>query len=263
MNKILLSYAVHINNYNEIKVIEYCLSFLSKYCKQIGISYSISNDIDDNKIKNLLKTLNKFKNIKIYPKIKNVGYDFKKHVNTITQFKIDNLIEKDYYILLMNDSVIPINSKYLDLTFSRITELIELGYEYIGFLESNQIKTHYQSWFWLFNEKLKDLILSKINYILNNKNIKLSKPIIIHKLEIEISNSLINNKKSTYIYKFDLPKNIFYFHLDDLLKAIDNDFPFLKKNYFSIKFRKKNKIDFCPELINYLPRNIFKIICNL
>jgi hypothetical protein len=163
----------------------------------------------------------------------------------------------------MNDSVIPINSKYLDLTFSRITELIELGYEYIGFLESNQIKTHYQSWFWLFNEKLKDLILNKINHILNNKNIKLSKPIIIHKLEIEISNSLINNKKSTSLYNFDVSRNFFYFHHHELINAINNGFPFLKKNYFSINFRRKNKIEFSRELVNYIPRKIFRLICNL
>lgn len=251
-NDLLVSYAIHINSYQDLDLIERSLLIISKKCNMIGITYSInSNVIDENIIKDIFFELQKdIIKLKVHGKIINEGYDFRKHLHTIKKFQEEKL-HKDY-ILMMNDSIIPINSiKYNKAMFDLLSFMNE-GYEFIGFLASNEIMKHYQSWFWCCDKSIINWILMEIENLVYCKN----KSEIVIKLEVSLSNYLIRNKKCNVLYDFNIKKNLFYHHPHVYIKALENGFPFLKKNYFSEEFRKKNKLKLNKEILNYLPENI-------
>ena len=78
LKNLLVSYACHINSYNDFKLIKYCVSLLCRHCKLIGISYSINtNIIDDIQIIDTFLSLQKeIPNLMFCCKIENEGYDF-------------------------------------------------------------------------------------------------------------------------------------------------------------------------------------------
>ena len=253
---LLISYACHINSYKDLNLIKNSLLIISKKYKFIGITYSINSKvIDENKIKDIFLSMQKeIINLKVYGKIKNKGYDFRKHVYTIKKFKEENLHEN--YILMMNDSIIPISSTIFNKSMCNLLLFMNDGYEFIGFLASNEIMRHYQSWFWCCDKSTINGILEQIENIVYSEN----KNDIVMKLEVGISNNLIKNKKCNTLYDFNIKKNLFYHHPDVYIKALHNGFPFLKKNYFSDKFRKTHKLKLHKEIFDYLPENILKFI---
>ena len=55
---------------------------------------------------------------------------------------------------MMNDSVIPINHITLNREFCKIASLMDMGFEFIGFLASKEYNIeHYQSWLWCCDNK--------------------------------------------------------------------------------------------------------------
>jgi len=209
----------------------------------------------ENQIKDIFISLQQeITNLKVYCKIKNEGYDFRKHLYTIKQFQEEKLYDNDY-ILMMNDSVIPTNSISFNAAMINLESFINKGYEFIGFVESNQIMRHYQSWFWCCNKSTINWILMQIENIVYSEN----KDEIIRKLEVGLSNNLIRNKKCATLYDFNVKENIFYHHHGVYIKALNNGFPFLKKNYFSKVFRKKWGLELSNEILNYLPDSLNNI----
>ena len=79
---------------------------------------------------------------------------------------------------------------------------------------------------------------------------------IIFKLEVGLSNYFINSYKCTALYHFEISNNLFYHHPNVYVQALHNGFPFLKKNYFSEKFRKLHHLILYNEILYYLPDNI-------
>ena len=253
---LLVSYAIHINSYQDLNLIEKNLLIISKKCKIIGITYSINSDvIDENKIKDIFLSLQKdIINLKVYGKIKNEGYDFRKHLHTIKKFKEEKLY--NYYFLMMNDSVISISSITFNKAMFNLLSFMNKGYEFIGLLKSNEIMKHYQSWFWCCDKSTINWILMQIENIVYSEN----KQDIVQKLEVGLSNNLIRNKRCIALYDFNIRGNLFYHHPDVYIKALHNGFPFLKKNYFIKEFRKKNRIKLHKEILDYLPENISNFI---
>ena len=257
--KIIISYAVHINFYDDFEILNYCLDIISKKCKMICISYSLDSSLNENEIKNRFKLIqNKNKNLKIYNKVENKGRDFYKHFNNIMKIKEENIYNKNCYILLMNDTVIPINSILFNNTILKIESLINEGYNFIGLLKSYEIKIHYQSWFWCCDKNTINIILkifSKIDFNIIQRELAV-------KLEFNLSNRIINKKKmkSTALYDFNIKNNLFYHHNDIYIEALNNGFPFLKKNYFTEQFRKKNKLEKNNQIYFYLPKTIINYL---
>ena len=164
-NDLLVSYAIHINSFLDFELIKYTLLLISKKCKMIGITYSINSNINENKIKAIFLLLKKdIKNLIIYDKIKNEGYDFKKHVNTIKNFQ-EKKLHADY-ILLMNDSVIPTTAISFNKMMFNLELFMNKRYEFIGLLSSNEIKQHYQSWFWCCNKNIINWLIMQIENII-------------------------------------------------------------------------------------------------
>ena len=160
---LIISYVSHINSYDDLEIMKHTLLIIAKKCKMISITYSIDNDtVDENRIKDIFLILQKdITNLISCYKIKNEGYDFKKHLYNIKKIKEEKL-HNDEHILMMNDSVIAINSIILDNTMLNMESLMNDGYEFIGLLESNEIMKHYQSWFWCCNKNIINLLLSII-----------------------------------------------------------------------------------------------------
>ena len=255
LKKIYISYASHINNYNDLSLLEHSLYILSKNCKMIVLTYSINSSLTKSKITNALKNLKeKIGNFKFF-KIENIGYDFKKHYHSISKFIKLGLINKDNYVIIMNDSVIPINSITLNRDFCKIASLMVMGFEFVGFLASKERKEHYQSWLWSCDFNTTKWIMENIE----NKNYSNKEEIINH-IEIELSNKLMGKKRCLALYDFKTKYNIFYYEPNLLIEALDSGFPFIKKNYFSTEFRKKNNISFSEEINKYVPKNIKNIL---
>lgn len=252
---LLISYACYIDSYKDLALIEYSLLIISKKCKIIGITYSTSNFIDEKIVKDKFSSLEKYiVNLKVFGNIENIGTDFRKHEYTIKKFQEEELDEE--YILLMNDSVIPIAISFNKAMF-KLSSLMNEGYEFIGFLASNEIMRHYQSWFWCCDKNTINWIVTNIVNISPSCS---SKQDFIIKIEIALSNTLIKNKKSKALYDFNINNNLFYHVPHIYIKALENEFPFLKKNYFSTKFRTDNILEFKEEILNYVPKNILEKI---
>lgn len=249
---LLLSYACHINSYKDIELIKHNLLIISRKCKIIGIAYSLNHNLNKNIIENQFKSLQQnIIKIKLCNEVENKGYDFRKHLYNIQKIQKNNLHNNEY-ILMMNDSVITINANTFDKSMHNLELLINDKYEFIGFLESNEIKKHYQSWFWCADKNTINWILIQIENILCSCSEDKNDFILI---EVNLSNYLIKNNKSGVLYNFDIERNLFYHHPDIYLKALYNGFPFLKKNYFSDHFHNAYRK---WDIFNYLPINISK-----
>ena len=221
-NNLFISYACHITSHNDLNLIKNNLEIVSKKCKIIGITYSIkSNILDKDIIKDILTSFQKdIINMEVYGEIKNEGYDFKKHVHTIKKFQ-EKTLNNDY-ILMMNDSVIPTSDISFNNAMSKLLISMNEGYEFIGFLASKELMRHYQSWFWCCDKNVIEWLLYQIDNIICPEN----KDDIVLKLEVGLSNILIRNKKSKALYDFDVQRNLFYYHPDVYINALDNGFPF-------------------------------------
>lgn len=255
---LILSYSIHINSYHDFDIIKYSLSIISKKCYLIGITYSFDNNLDNKIINEKIDELKKnIYNIYFCDCIKNYGRDFYKYLHSMRKIFISNKFNENSYMLIINDGVIPINIDLYNNTLSKLEFLINEEYEFIGLLSSNEKEKHYQSWFWCCNYEITNWIINsieKFNFDNNNLNN------IIDNLEIKLSNFLIKNRKSISLYDFNVTNNIFYHHENVFIEALKNGFPFLKRNYFSNKFRKQGNINFSKEILNYLPKEISKYI---
>ena len=170
----------------------------------------------------------------------NDGYDFGKYKLGIQKF----LDAPMSYTTIFNDSVSIVDT--LDPIMLFIEERFSEGHEYVGFLKSEEIRDHFQSWLISFSKKA-------LVYFYNN----ISKPIndkqeVINKYEVELSNRMIYLFRSAFYWRSNV--NLFYFqHIIDKVIQREGTFPFLKNNSFKKEFTKephnidrKKMINLCP-----------------
>jgi hypothetical protein len=176
--------------------------------------------------------------------VKNEGYDFKKY-----RVGLEKKKDQSRYTLLMNDSFFI--TRNIPDVLNKIDKKMKKGEKFIGFMESSEVKTHFQSWFWIIHENLKNDIISMLSDKVLNQN-KLN---LIRDCEIGISNYLIKKVKSGSIYKIKNNKEICdNFNL--LLK--DNYYPIIKFQLlkWGIKYELEDKLpdDFVAEdYLNFHP----------
>ena len=83
------------------------------------------------------------------------------YFHTINQFKNEG-IDDNEYILMINDSIIPINTDLFDKCMHKVETYINEGYEFIGLLASNEIKDTIEL-VWCCNKNTIEWILIQIN----------------------------------------------------------------------------------------------------
>ena len=159
-----LIYACHIKSVLEYNLINYNLSKICNICNQIIIVYSVTNNLFNHTPSLLYNSLKVYTKKLIIIRVDNKGYDFFKY--KIGILNLNNLLEP---VILMNNSFIFIRN--ISDILNTILLKINMGYEFIGMSESNIIKPHYQSWFWVLNNNLiKEFILLLDNKDLNTTN---------------------------------------------------------------------------------------------
>lgn len=241
-----LVYVSHLDSKSKIPLVEYNLKQLRPFFEKIIIVYSSINS-KNIFLKNGFCGLNE-EEINLIP---NKGYDFGKY-----KFGLEKINSSgDHHTAIINDSVSVIKS--LNDIFSRINFLINQGFDYIGFLGSEEIKSHYQSWFWVLNNKAVDYFIKNVNIDLKTK-----RQIIRHN-EVGISNQMISNFKSCSL--FNHATNIFYRQPNVILRYISDGFPFIKNNIFDHRFLKRGKnLKFNESLKEpkYVNETIYNLIKN-
>lgn len=234
-----LVYVSYIDKPSKIDLLKYNLNFVKKYFDNIILVYSSYND------KPLPKNFCNLKEDQIVLH-SNEGYDFEKYKFGVKSFL--NVPTK--YTVIMNDSVTIASN--LHNVFSSIDVYFDRGYEYLGFVENQEIKTHFQSWFLVFS-------LESLNYFYNY----LKKPIsdkqkVINEYEVNLSSKMIKEFKSMSL--FESPHNPFYFQdvIDNLFK--ENKLFFVKNNSFHKKFKSKpHKMDLKKTLSYLTPESSDKL----
>ena len=208
VNNLYIIYACHINSENHIDLINWQLYILKKYIDHIKIVFS--SDIDD---KLFYSKINLDRNQ--ITKVKNEGYDTIKY-----QIGLLNINKIKYdYIIFMNDSFF--FWREVEDIFSFIKNQSE--YDFIGLLNNNSIKEHYQSWFLCLSNKIMNEILKLRPNSSGKSSIK-----IIEDCEINFTNYLINKYKSHVLYNYG--RNIFT--ENDYFDKIKNDyFPVIKNKF--------------------------------
>tara|TARA_B100002019_G_scaffold86192_1_gene74680 strand:- start:2940 stop:3674 length:735 start_codon:yes stop_codon:yes gene_type:complete len=213
-----LVYVSYIDKPSKIDLVEYNFNKIKSFFDNIVFVYSSYNE------KPLSRNFCGLsdENLIFAP---NDGYDFGKYKLGIQKF-LDSPMS---YTTIFNDSVSIVGS--LDSIMLFIEERFSEGHEYVGFLKSEEIRDHFQSWFINF---------SKNALIYFYKNI--SKPIsdkqeVINKYEVELSNRMIYHFRSSFYWRSNA--NLFYYqHIIDKVIQNENTFPFLKNNSFKKEFTK-------------------------
>jgi hypothetical protein len=272
-----LVYACHVKNNYWYHLINYNLSKIIKYCKNIYLVYSISDNVNSDIFeKNII-----YKNIK-FIKVENEGYDFKKYKIGLLSMNLDfkhdwNLylnrypdlkqafgsdliaaekhwrmygkaegrncqLDTNKYVILMNDSFI--FSRNIGDIIDKINEKINNNVKFIGLNRSYECKEHYQSFFWILNYNLIPILCN----LLTNDRLDASKGSfnIIMKCEVELSNLFIKTFKSDYIYHTNSDNLL----LDGLVKLLDNEYPIIK---FQCLKRVKYSLDDKNKIIDFNP----------
>lgn len=237
-----LVYASHLDSPLKIPLVEYNLQRLKTFFDKIILVYS-SIDKENIFLPSGFCGLNQ-NQIFLIP---NKGYDFGKY-----KFGLEKSISNSTsHAVIINDSVSVI--QHPGQIFQKIDQLITEGFQNIGILSSNEIKTHYQSWCWILEKKAQDFCIKNINTKLQDKQ-----EVIINN-EVDISNQMILNFKSCSL--FDSDTNIFYRDANLILKYIESGFPFIKNNAFDDSFLVKEELQFNQALTN--PKYIDKTLLNL
>jgi hypothetical protein len=238
-----LVYVSHLDSESKIPLVEYNLKQLTPFFEKTILVYS-STDPKNIFLKNGFCGLSA-DDINLIP---NEGYDAGKYKFGLS--KID--CSDGHYTALINDSVSIINS--LTYIFLRLDSLLNQGFDYIGFLESEEYKRHYQSWFTVVNNKSADYYTTNVNTNLNKKRD------VIHHNEVALSNQMIYNFNSCSLFKHTT--NIFYKQPDVFLKYVLAGFPFVKNNAFDSRFLENEKLKFNESLKdpNYVNKTLYNLI---
>ena len=181
----------------------------------------------------------------------NKCFDFGKY-----KFGLEKIDKGSSHVALVNDSVSVIEP--LNRTFMRINDLTKQGLDYIGIVESEEQKKHYQSWFWVLSKKASDFFLKNVDI-----NLKDQDEAIVHN-EVGISNKMISSFNSHPLFKYKKEyyvNNIFYKKPSIILRYISNGLPFIKNNAFDDRFLKKHDLVF-EEGLNQ-PRYVSKTTSDL
>lgn len=226
-----LVYASYLDSSLKIPLVKYNLEQLKPFFEKIILVYS---SIDEENIffpsgfceldeKEIFLT-------------KNVGYDFGKYKLGLEKSQINS----NSHTAIINDSVSVIQP--LEQIFKKIDLLIKQDFENIGILSSDEIKKHYQSWFWVLGRKAQEFCIKNINTKLTERQES-----IINN-EVGISNQMTLNFKSYSLFENDT--NIFYKDPNLTLEYIENGFPFIKNNVFDDSFLRGHKLKFSNDLTN-------------
>lgn len=250
-----LIYACHVKNDYWGELINYNLSKIINYCKNVYIVYSISNTANPDIFKKNIV----YKNIN-FIKVENEGYDFKKYKIGLlsmnvnynydwnaylnrysdlkTAFGDDIIAAKKHWseygkaegricqsdtkesVILMNDSFI--FSRNIDDIMNNIQEKINNKTEFIGLSRCDVPKQHYQSYFWILNYNLVPILCDLLTKDRLDDSIGSNN--IIMNCEVELANLFINRYKSYFIYHTNLDNLI----LDSLVKLLDKGYPIIK-----------------------------------
>lgn len=182
---------LRINNFINFKIAVNIASHISSdldlYLLENNINKLLNNNVDiyvyyTGEIDNSFKKRNKSV---VFKKSHNRNLDFGKHFD----FYKDNILKYDHFILT-NDSIIFLENICDYLNFIRLNE-----FDFVGYLESKEIKQHYQSWLWY---------LKKAQFVSLKNNFS---NIPSHKIELNFMD-LVKNK-SVYYKSID-NKNIFF-----------------------------------------------------
>ena len=216
MNFKNLVYVSYIDKPSKVDLLKHNLNIVKKYFDNIILVYSSYND------KPLSKNFCDLKEdeIALQP---NVGYDFEKY-----KFGIRNFLNAPAkYTVVMNDSVTIASN--LDGAFSLIDMFFDEGYEYLGFVENQEIKTHFQSWFLAFSPEPLNFFYNSLKKAISDKDE------VINKYEVNLSSKMIKEFRSATL--FESPHNPLYFQevIDFLFK--NNKLFFVKNNSFDEKFK--------------------------
>lgn len=276
-----LIYACHVKNDYWGELINYNLSKIIKYCKNICIVYSIS----DNTSSDIFKKYITYKNVN-FIKVGNEGRDFKKYkigllslntnfnydwnayLNRYSDLKVsfgnDIIAAKKHWseygksegricqsdtkesVILINDSFI--FSKNIDDIMNNIQQKINNKTEFIGLSRCDEHKQHYQSYFWILNYNLVPILCDLLTT--DRLDDSTGSNNIIMKCEVELANLFINRYKSDYIYHTNLDNLL----LDSLVKLLNTGYPIIKLQCLKrVKYDSKNKIiDFNPKIYQEL-----------
>lgn len=171
-------YASHIKNEDDVKLIRCNIKLLVKNLNKIYFVYS--SDVG---------FCNIYENPNIdYIKVNNVGLDLAKYHYGLSKIK-----EKYDWYILINDSITFIREIY-DLFF--VLNYCE-KYDFVGLIDSHEVKYHYQSFFWCLQENIKDIIIEKFKNVFN-----MDKNELIYNCEIKFSNKIINAYETLSLFKF-------------------------------------------------------------
>lgn len=230
-----LVYVSYIDKPSKIDLVYYNLNILQKYFDKIVLVYSTYNDKPITK-----ECLNlEDDQLILHP---NEGYDFEKYKIGIKKF----LDIPTIYTVIMNDSV-SISSDLYNV-FHSINNYFSEGYEYLGFVENQEIKTHFQSWFLVFSSKSLKYFHDNIKEILSNKQD------VIDVYEVNLSSKMIKEFKSVSLFQFQ--RNPFYSQrmIDDLNRS--NKLYFIKNNCFLEKFKQSPHNMKLEKTMSYLSPDI-------
>lgn len=174
-------YASHIKDESMLEILKCNINLILNNVDKIYFVYSsdigFCNIMDSNKDK-----------IE-YIKVNNVGLDLAKYY-----FGLKHIQKKYDWYILINDSITflrEIKDLFLILNYCDC-------YDFVGLIDSNEIKYHYQSFYWCVQNNIKLQIFNDFCNI-NSKN---SKNDLIKKYEVEFSNNIIQNYETLSLFKF-------------------------------------------------------------
>ena len=288
-----LVYACHVKNNYWDKLINYNLSKLINHCNNIYIVYSISDGVNSDLFeKNII-----YENVN-FIKVDNEGYDFKKYKIGLLSMNIpsnydwniylnrypdlktafgDDIVEAEKHwfecgmvegrscqtdtnnsVILMNDSFIL--TRNIDDIINNIQKKISNNVKFIGLTRSDEIVKHYQSFFWVLNYNLIQILCDLLTP--NRLDTSKGSNNIIMKCEVELSNLFINRYKSEFIYHANRDGIL----LNKLEKLLDNGYPIIKLKCLR---RKKlcffnsgmyNRLKYKYDQPTYIPEYMKKIL---
>jgi len=177
-----LVYVSYIHHPERVHLVERNLNLIKKYFNEVIVIYSSNDDFT---FSNNFCGLSSDQILRV----PNDGYDFNKYRIGAKYF----LNRPKEYTILINDSVSPVSD--LSNVFSWIDGKFTDGFEYLGFLENHEIRSHFQSWFLAFSHDALNYFFEKTKETLKEKKA------IIHKYEVILSSNMIKLFKSAKIFE--------------------------------------------------------------
>lgn len=212
-----LVYVSYIHHPHKTYLVERNLNLIKKYFNEVILVYSSNGNFT---FPNNFCGLSSDQILRV----PNDGYDFKKY-RIGAKYFLDRPKE---YTILINDSVSPVSD--LSNVFSWIDEKFANGFEYLGFLENHEIRSHFQSWFLGFS-------YNALNYFLEETKETLEgKEAIIQNYEVRLSSNMIKLFKSAR--PFESPANALYYQpIIDRLHHTDKLYFIKNRSIFEEQFK--------------------------